>query len=56
MNIKFNQNSPNTLPVEMHGVVHRRREGNYLTHVLPCTLERRSDLVPSHFYTLRGLT
>jgi len=33
----------------MRGVGHRRREAIYLTHVLPCAREGRSDLVPSPF-------
>jgi len=46
MNVKLYQNSPNSLRVEMQGAVHRC---TYLTHVLPCTREGRSDLVLSPF-------
>jgi hypothetical protein len=59
MNVKFYQNLPNRLRVVMQGgggIVHRRRKTIYLAHVLPCTREGRSDLVPSPFYILRGFT
>ena len=45
-----------SLRVEMRGVVDRRRETIDRTRVSSCTLEGRSDLVPSRLLRLRVLT